>query len=121
MPKPYGAPTNERVFTVRDMSANKDLFAITSKGLIYAREVEINLTTTFPDYVFAKDYKLKSLSEVDAYIKANQHLPNFEKGSYYEKNGINVTDLLLKQQQTIEELMLYNIELEKRLKALEEK
>lgn len=121
MPKPYGAPINERVFTVRDMNANKDLFAITSKGLVYAREVEINLTTTFPDYVFAKDYKLKSLSEVDAFIKANKHLPNFEKGTYYEKNGINVTDLLLKQQQTIEELMLYNIELEKRLKVLEEK
>lgn len=135
MPKPYGAPTNERVFTVRDVSGNKDLFAITSKGLVYAREVEINLTGTFPDYVFAKDYKLKTLSEVDAFIKANKHLPNFEKGTYYEKNGINVTDLLLKQQQTIEELMLYNIELEKksvemqkqnseilkRLKALEEK
>lgn len=121
MPKPYGAPTNERVFTIRDMNGNKDLFAITSKGLVYAREVEINLTGTFPDYVFANNYKLKPLSEVDAFIKANKHLPNFEKGSYYEKNGINVTDLMLKQQQTIEELMLYNIELEKRLKVLEEK
>jgi hypothetical protein len=127
MPKPYGTLT-ERVFTVRDVLNNKDLFVVAANGKVYSREVEISLQTTFPDYVFSKDYKLKPLSEVEDFIKKNQHLPNFEKGSYYEKNGINVTDLLLKQQQTIEELTLYNIELqkqnleiEKRLKALEEK
>jgi hypothetical protein len=120
LPKPYGSSV-ERVFTIRDMANNKDLFTITKDGKTYAREVEISLVTNFPDYVFAKDYKLKSLPEVEQYINANHHLPNFEKGSHYESNGINVTDLLLKQQQTIEELMLYNIELEKRLKALEEK
>jgi hypothetical protein len=127
MPKPYGTLT-ERVFTVRDVLNNKDLFVVAANGKVYSREVEISLQTTFPDYVFSKDYKLKPLSEVEDFIKKNQRLPNFEKGSYYEKNGINVTDLLLKQQQTIEELTLYNIELqkqnleiEKRLKALEEK
>ncbi len=120
LPKPYGASV-ERVFTIRDMANNKDLFTITKDGKAYAREVEINLTATFPDYVFAKEYKLKSLPEVEQYIKAYQHLPNFEAGSHYEKNGINVTDLLLKQQQTIEELTLYIIELEKRMKVVEGK
>lgn len=120
LPKPYGA-TVERALTIRDVTLNKDLFVVTAQGKAYAREVEINLVQNFPDFVFAKDYKLKPLSEVDDYIKKNQHLPNFEKGEHYEKNGINVTDLLLKQQQTIEELMLYNIDLEKRLKKLEEK
>ncbi len=120
LPTPYGA-TAGRAFSIRDVAGNRDLFTVTKDGKAYAREVEINLTTTFPDYVFAKDYKLKPLSEVEAFINTNKYLPNFEKGTYYEKNGINVTDLLLKQQQTIEELMLYNIELEKRLKVLEEK
>ncbi len=131
MPQPYGSLV-PRVFTIRDMSANsgsgRDLFTVNKDGKVYAREVEINLVQNFPDYVFAKDYKLKPLNEVESYINKNKHLPNFEKGEYYEKNGVNVTDLLLKQQQTIEELMLYNIQLqkqneevEKRLKALEEK
>jgi hypothetical protein len=120
LPKPYGT-TTERVFTIRDEASTKDLFAITKDGKVYAREVEINLVATFPDYVFAKDYKLKPLTEVEAFIKANQHLPNFEKGTHYEKNGINVNDLLLKQQQTIEELTLYIIGLEKRIKSLEVK
>lgn len=119
MPAPSGG--SPRAFTIKDMANNKDIFVVNANGKTYAREVEISLATTFPDYVFASDYKLKPLSEVEAFIKSNKHLPHFEKGEHYEKNGINVNDLLLKQQQTIEELMLYNIALEKRLKALEEK
>ncbi len=118
MPKPYSS-TNERVLTVRDMANNKDLFALTAQGKVYAREVEINLTATFPDYVFANDYKLKTINEVAQYIEQNKHLPGFEKGEFYEKNGVNVTDLMLKQQEKMEEMMLYIIELEKRLKAIE--
>jgi hypothetical protein len=115
-----GILPNNRAFAIKDMANTKDLFVVKSDGKTYAREVEISLVNNFPDYVFSKDYKLKPLNEVEAYINQNKHLPNFEKGEHYEKNGINVTDLLLKQQQTIEELMLYNIELEKRLKALEQ-
>ncbi len=118
MPKPYSS-TNERVFTVRDMANNKDLFALTAQGKVYAREVEINLTATFPDYVFASDYKLKTINEVADFIKENKHLPGFEKGEYYEKNGINVNDMFVKQQEKMEEMMLYIIELEKRLKTVE--
>jgi hypothetical protein len=112
---------NPRVFTIKDMANQKDLFVVNADGKTYAREVEINLTTTFPDYVFSKDYKLITLNEIEEFIQNNGHLPNFEKGEHYEKNGINVTDLLVKQQKTIEELTLYIIEQEKRIKALEEK
>lgn len=116
------AMPNERALTIRDMSnmsSIKDLFVVKSNGKVYAREVEISLAATFPDYVFSKDYQLKPIAEVAVFIDSHKHLPGFEKGEYYEKNGINVNDMFVKQQEKIEELTLYIIELEKRLQAVE--
>jgi hypothetical protein len=118
MPTPYGV-TNPRALTIRDVTNNKDIFVVRSDGKTYAREVEINLLSTFPDYVFSDNYNLKSISEVENYITEHKHLPGFEKGEYYEKNGMNVNDMFIKQQEKIEEMTLYIIQLEKRLKAIE--
>jgi hypothetical protein len=120
MPKPYNS-TYARALTIRDLTNNRDIFVVRSDGVAYAREVEISLTATFPDYVFDDSYDLKPLSEVSAYIQNNKHLPGFESAAFYEKNGLNVNTLLIKQQEKIEELTLYLIELEKRLKELEVK
>lgn len=113
MPQPPGG--SPRAFTVKDMANNKDLFVINANGKTYAREVEITLVNTFPDYVFSNDYKLKSIDQVEDYIKQNKHLPGFEKAEYYEKNGINVNEMFIKQQEKIEELTLYIIELKKEI------
>ena len=118
MPTPYGASYG-RAFTIRDKSLNKDVFVVRSDGVAYAREVEISLTATFPDYVFDKNYKLASLEEIETYINANKHLPGFENEAYYQKNGINVNRIILKQQEKIEELTLHLIELEKKVKSIE--
>jgi hypothetical protein len=120
MPKPYGS-SFARVFTVRDHTNNRDIFVLRSDGVAYAREVEISLTSTFPDYVFESTYELKPLKEVNTYIQKHKHLPGFESAEYYEKNGLNVNTLLIKQQEKIEELTLYLIELEKRLNSIETK
>ena len=111
---PSGMPNN-RVMSVVDQSANRDLFAIKSNGKVYAREIEINLLQTFPDYVFSNDYKLMSLKDLEVFIHKNNHLPGFENAAYYEKNGLNVNEMLLKQQEKIEELTLYIIQLEKQM------
>lgn len=113
MPQPLGG--SPRAFAIRDMANNKDLFVVNSTGKTYAREVEISLIATFPDYVFDKNYDLKPIEEVEKYISENKHLPGFEKAEYYEKNGINVNDMFIKQQEKIEELTLYIIELKKEL------
>lgn len=115
MPAPGGSP---RAFTIRDVANSKDLFVVNANGKTYAREVEISLISTFPDYVFEKSYNLKSIEEVEEYIVNNKHLPGFENAQYYEKNGINVNEMFIKQQEKIEELTLYIIELKKELKAL---
>ena len=109
------------VIDVQDITNNKNMFRVKSNGHVYAREVEImNLSTPFPDYVFANDYKILSLSELENYINKNKHLPSFENAQYYETNGIKSSEMFIKQQEKIEELTLYIIELEKRMKAIEQ-
>lgn len=93
-------------------------FKVKSSGFVYAREVQI-MVGTFPDYVFEKSYRRLSLPDLNNYIVENKRLPGFEKAEYYIKNGINTSEMFIKQQEKIEELTLYNIELEKRISALE--
>lgn len=65
------------------------------------------------DYVFDKEYKLRSLSSLEEYINQHKHLPEIPSAKEVEENGISIGDnqaLLLKK---IEELTLYIIELKK--------
>ncbi|MFN0214092.1 MAG: hypothetical protein ACKVT2_07535, partial [Saprospiraceae bacterium] len=76
-------------------------------------------SSQWADYVFAPDYKLKPLSEVEAFVKANKHLPNVPSAQDIEKDGLDVADMLARQMEKIEELMLHTIELNKRVEKLE--
>jgi Phage T4 tail fibre len=91
---------------------------LTVKGQIHAQEVKIDLLVAIvPDYVFANDYKLKTLNEVDNYIKANSHLPEIPSAKEMEKNGLMVAEMNLSLLKKIEELTLYAIEQQKKLEA----
>jgi hypothetical protein len=71
------------------------------------------------DYVFNDDYKLRSLSSVESFIRQNKHLPEVPSAKEVEDKGISVGDnqaLLLKK---IEELTLYMIEMNKRNDQME--
>jgi len=81
---------------------------------------ELIVSTLWADYVFGKDYKLKSLKEVESFIKANGHLPNIPAAKEVEKWGINVGEMSRLQQEKIEELTLYMIEQNKKLESNEE-
>ena len=70
-------------------------------------------STPFPDYVFAKDYKLKSLENLESFIKENKHLPNIPSASEVAISGINVGEMQIKQMEKIEEAFLYIIQLKK--------
>jgi len=71
--------------------------------------------TGWSDYVFNKDYKLRTLQSLEAYINQNKHLPEVPTSKEVEAKGISVGDnqaLLLKK---IEELTLYVINLQKQI------
>ena len=77
-------------------------------GTINAKKIKVT-QTGWADYVFDASYKLRSLNDLETYIKKNQHLPELPATSEVEKNGIDVGDnqaVLLKK---IEELTLYLI------------
>jgi trimeric autotransporter adhesin len=102
-------------------------YKLAVKGKIVAEEVLVANRSLWPDYVFNNNYKLKSIDELDTYIKTNKHLPNIPSASEMAA-GIETGTMITKQMEKIEELTLYIIEQnkkiqeqEKRLKALEEK
>jgi len=83
-------------------------------GTIHSKEVKVDMTG-WPDYVFKKEYKILSLSEIKAYIDKYEHLPEIPSASEVESTGANLGEmnkLLLKK---IEELTLHMIDMDKRV------
>jgi hypothetical protein len=87
-------------------------------GNISAKKLIVT-QTGWSDYVFDKDYKLRSLSSLETFINQNKHLPDIPSAKEVEEKGISVGDnqaLLLKK---IEELTLYMIEMNKKIEVLQ--
>jgi len=91
------------------------------KGNIHTNEVKVDLLgDVAPDYVFYKDYDLKTLTEVENYITKEGHLPNIPSAKEMEANGLLLKEMNLKLLEKIEELTLYTISQEKRINTLEQ-
>ena len=88
-------------------------------GKIIAEEVRVQLRSAWPDYVFAKNYRLTPLAELETYIQANNHLPNVPAAAEVETSGIALGEMQKKMMEKIEELTLYIIALEKKVQALQ--
>jgi hypothetical protein len=95
---------------------NTSSFRLFVKGGILTEQIIV--ASGWADYVFEKGYKLKPLEEVENYIKNNGHLPNIPSAKTIEMQGINVGDITRIQQEKIEELTLYIIQLKKQVDRL---
>lgn len=89
-------------------------------GKIVTKEVEVK-ANVWADYVFKKDYKLRTLEEVEKHIEQKGHLPNIPSAKEVEKDGINLGEMDARLLEKIEELTLYSIEQNKKLKLQSEK
>ena len=98
------------------LTSNYKLFV---KGGILTEQLLVYSGALWPDYVFAKGYKLEPLEAVEQHIAEVGHLPNTPSAAEVEANGINVGDHAINQQEKIEELFLYVIQLNKDVKALQ--
>ncbi|GAB3882649.1 TMF family protein [Spirosoma agri] len=93
-------------------SADYNLFV--SKGILTEKvKVAVKNTSDWSDYVFDKNYRLKSLAEVGAYIQTNKHLPGVPSAAEVVEKGIDIAKMDAKLLEKIEELTLYSIQLEK--------
>ncbi|MDN5215692.1 tail fiber protein [Fulvivirgaceae bacterium BMA12] len=91
---------------------------LTVMGNIHAREVKVTVNAG-ADFVFEDHYNLPSLELLEKYLRENKHLPEIAPAKEMEENGICLSAMNIKLLQKIEELTLYTINQEKKIKKLE--
>ncbi|MCF8235821.1 MAG: hypothetical protein K9G67_12450 [Bacteroidales bacterium] len=80
-------------------------------GKVIAEELEIQLSGSWPDYVFSDNYNLMTLSDLEEFINNNNHLPDIPSASDVENGTLKLGEMNKKLLEKIEELTLYVIEL----------
>ncbi len=98
-------------------TTNPDM-KLTVKGKIHAEEVKIDLNVPAPDYVFKKEYNLRSIEEVERFVMQNNHLPEIPSAKEFEQDGILQAEMDMNLLKKIEELTLYTIQQQKEIKEL---
>lgn len=88
-------------------------------GDIHAKEVRIDLAG-WADYVFYDTYKLPTIEEAKQHIESKGHLINMPSAKQILSDGLNVGEITRLQQEKIEELMLYIIQMDKEIKDLKD-
>jgi len=104
--------------TVFSKGSTSNFYQLAVKGNIHAKEVDIDLLN-WSDFVFDKNYKLNSLTEVEKFINEHKHLPDVPSASEVKENGISVGNIDAKLLQKVEELTLYIIEQNKQIQNLQ--
>lgn len=92
------------------------LLELDNNGLLYAREIKVNLDA-WPDYVFDANYPLMPLSELQSFIRKNNHLPNVPSACEMEESGINLAKSNVMLMEKVEELTLYMLQLKEQLET----
>ncbi len=89
---------------------------------IEAQKMRVNDVTVnmdhAADYVFDENYDLKSLDEVEAFVKENKHLPGVPSASKMKEEGMSLSEMSNLLLEKVEELTLHLIRVEKENRAL---
>ncbi|WP_299158702.1 hypothetical protein [uncultured Tenacibaculum sp.] len=96
-------------------------FKLGVNGKIATTEVKVATYANWADFVFEKEYNLQTLNEVEKHIKEKGHLKDIPSAAEVKKEGFFLGEMDAKLLQKIEELTLYTIQQEKKIKAQEEK
>ncbi|MBA3681251.1 MAG: hypothetical protein H0W73_08820 [Bacteroidetes bacterium] len=120
--KPTGVPPNSlypQVWIGKKPTTNHTAFSFAVDGAIVAKSLYLTLNCGWADYVFAADYQLPKLEDVETYYKTNKHLPEMPSAEEVEKNGVDVTEMNILLLKKIEELTLYVVDQQKKIKEQE--
>ncbi|MBN8525296.1 MAG: hypothetical protein J0M02_08175 [Planctomycetes bacterium] len=101
----------------KTLTVNADT-TVSVNTTLFAKEIRVQ-ANPFPDYVFADDYRLLPLPELEAAIKRDRHLPGVPAAAEIAKDGLPVSEIVVKQMEKIEELTLHAIALNKANLALQ--
>jgi hypothetical protein len=99
-------------------------FMLAVNGSMRARELiiedESNVWQNWPDYVFAPDYSLMPIDELETWLSEHRHLPGIPSVADVAKNGVAVGELQRKLLEKVEELTLRVIKLHKSNESLQQ-
>lgn len=87
-------------------------------GKIVAKEIQCRVSDG-ADFVFESDYLLPPLEQVEAHIQAKGHLKDIPSATDMVDEGLSLGEMDVRLLQKVEELTLYLIEQNKKIKALE--
>lgn len=101
-------------------SGGNKILQLENDGLLRSRKMKLS-ADSWADYVFKPGYHLKTLSETEDFINKNGHLPGIPSQSEILSDGIDVAKMQTLQMEKIEELFLHVIDMDKKIKSLEQK
>ena len=103
------------MFNQNDVPAG---YALAVDGKVLCEEVEVLISSDWPDYVFDADYPLMPLEELERSIRENKHLPGMPSAADVQSDGLALGSAQAKLLEKIEELTLYVIDLNKDLETV---
>lgn len=87
-------------------------------ALMKRAKVAVPGTTAWSDYVFADDYKLRPLEEVEKFIEENKHLPDVPSAEEVVREGLDLGAMDATLLRKVEELTLYVLKQQKEIDEL---
>lgn len=99
----------------QDLKNKYTLFV--AKGVL-SEDYGIGPKSTWSDFVFNRDYTLKTIPEVEEFISENNHLPDVPSAEQVAEEGYSQHDMNKILLQKIEELTLYTIQQQKEIQEL---
>ncbi|MEI7897410.1 MAG: hypothetical protein WCJ26_10280 [bacterium] len=96
-------------------------YSLSVNGKIACEEVLVQNMLLWPDYVFGEKYHLMDLGTVEQILEKEHHLPGFPSAKEIEENGLHLGEMQKSLTEKVEELTLYIIEQDKKIKAMDEK
>ena len=92
---------------------------LTVNGTIVARKVKVSMQEgDYADYVFALNYKLRSLTSVGNFVKKYRHLPDVPSAKQVREAGLDIGSGQVILLRKIEELTLYLLHQDLEIKKL---
>ncbi|MBV8328832.1 hypothetical protein [Chryseobacterium sp.] len=84
------------------------------QGKVEAKDFVVSTTPT-ADHVFAPDYHLREIGDLEKFITEKNHLPEIPSAKEMTESGLSIGEFQIKLLQKIEELTLYMISLKKEI------
>ncbi len=109
-----------RGFSSNGVQAEFNNGGINVNGVIKTKEVNVT-SSGWADHVFEPGYGLMDLDRLEEFIRSRGHLPHIPTAAEVKETGVNLAEMNVKLLEKVEELTLYLIGQNERIKQLESK